>query len=82
MHIEHHPLITEFPEKREAIHNLKLSNAHFSRLAQDFEHVDKAVTRIENGEERLDDLSLETMKKQRLALKDELWGMLQHAVTA
>jgi len=79
MHIDHHPLIAEFPEHREGIHSLKLSNAHFNRLASDFELIDKAITRVENGEEPVGDVALEVMKKQRLALKDAIRGMLEAA---
>ena len=82
MHIEHHSLIAEFPEHRDTIHALKQENAHFSRLAGDFEHIDKAVTRIENGEERTDPVTLENMKKQRLAVLDELYGMIRASVPA
>jgi hypothetical protein len=83
MHIEHHPIASEFPEHREAIHALKLGNAHFKRLLDDYEGVDKTITRIENGEARLDDTSLETLKKQRLALLDAIKSMLDgHKVAA
>lgn len=82
MHIEHHPLITEFPEHREAIHSLKLENAHFARLATEYEGVDKAVTRAENGEEHLGDLALEDLKRQRLSLKDQIYAMLRDFVAA
>lgn len=77
MHIEHHPLIAEFPEHRNAIHILKQENNHFARLAGEYESVDKAVTRAENGEEHLGDLALETLKRERLALKDALYDMLR-----
>ncbi len=80
MHIEHHPLISEFPAHRDAIHALKLSDAHFNRLAGEFEKLDKAITRAENGEEHLGDLALEVLKKQRLSLKDQLWDSLQKVV--
>lgn len=82
MHIDHHPLGQEFPEHRDTIHQLKLSDAHFSRLAGEFEQLDKAVTRAENGEEHLGDLALDALKKQRLAIKDALWSLLQKAATA
>jgi len=79
MHIDHHPLIAEFPDFRDQIHALKISNAHFNHLAADYELVDKAVTRVENGEEPVGDVALEVMKKQRLALKDAIRAMLAAA---
>jgi uncharacterized protein YdcH (DUF465 family) len=80
MHIEHHPLIAEFPDRRDAIHTLKLNNHHFARLADEYEQLDKAVTRVENDNEKMDPSALEQLKKQRSALKDSLFFMLsQHA---
>ncbi|MBV8467643.1 MAG: DUF465 domain-containing protein [Burkholderiales bacterium] len=76
MHIEHHPLIVEFPEQRDAIHHLKTTNHHFAKLAREYEELDKAITRVENREENVGDLELEQLKKQRLALKDALHNLL------
>jgi uncharacterized protein YdcH (DUF465 family) len=41
--------------------------------------VDKAIVRAEQGIEALGDGYLETLKKERLALKDILFGMLKSA---
>lgn len=76
MHIDHHPLIAEFPEHRDAIHRLKSSDAHFARLMSEYEEMDKSVVRAENGVEHLGDLALEELKKKRLHLKDELSKIL------
>ena len=46
MAIEHHPLIAEFPEQREAIHALKMENSHFQRLMDSYENVDKEIVRM------------------------------------
>ncbi|WXU00681.1 MAG: hypothetical protein Ctma_1410 [Catillopecten margaritatus gill symbiont] len=75
----HHPLISEFPDKKDAIHNLKMSNAHFRRLAFEYEGVDKAIVRIEQEITPTSDEYLNTLKKERLSLKDTLLGMLNHA---
>jgi uncharacterized protein len=79
MHVEHHPLIAEFPEYRDAIHDRKQSDAHFAKLFAEYETIDKAVVRAENGIEHLGDLALEELKKQRLALKDTLYNTLRGA---
>ncbi|WP_018150545.1 YdcH family protein [Leeia oryzae] len=76
MHVEHHPLVSEFPELRDQIHVLKTGNAHFAKLFDEYENVDKAVCRAEDGLEALSDVALEDMKKQRLQLKDKLYGLL------
>lgn len=77
--LNHHPLIEEFPEHKDKIHELKLNNNHFRRLAFEYEGIDKAIVRAEQGIETLGDSYLETLKKERLALKDLLFGMLRAA---
>jgi hypothetical protein len=75
----HHPLILEFPEHKDRIHELKVNNSHFRRLAFEYEGIDKAIVRAEQGIEILGDDYLESLKKERLALKDLLFGMLRAA---
>ncbi len=79
MPLQHHPLVKEFPEHRDAIHRLKMDNAHFQRLMEEYEALDKQIFRIEDGSEPSDDAHLEQLKRQRLALKDELYALLQTA---
>ncbi len=79
MVIDNHPLARDFPELKDRIHTLKTSNSHFARLNADYEAVDKEVIRLETGVEHASDAELETRKKQRVALKDELYAMLQTA---
>jgi uncharacterized protein YdcH (DUF465 family) len=77
MPIEHHPLIAEFPEQREAIHALKMENAHFQRLMDSYEKVDKEIVRMEEGIETPADEALTGLKKERLDLKDQIAEMLR-----
>lgn len=76
MHIDHHPLASEFPEFKDKIHELKQDSARFTRLFGDYEQVDKTVVRIENQVEAASDEELEQLKKTRLALKDELYRLI------
>lgn len=78
MQHEHHGLVHEFPEYREKIHNLKMTNSHFKRLFDDYHTIDKEVYRVENDIEPASDTTLEDLKKRRLALKDELFNILRH----
>lgn len=78
MQAEHHPLAIDFPEYKDQIHQLKLSNAHFAKLFGDYEEADKAVIRAENGVEHLSDTALEDLKKVRISLKDQLFHLLQN----
>lgn len=77
MPLTHHPLVVEFPEHKDAIHRLKMENRHFQNLMEKYEKIDKHVFRIEDGEEPSDDVYVEKLKKQRLALKDEIYKMLR-----
>ncbi len=79
MQVEHHPLSIEFPEFKAQIHALKLSDPHFSKLFDAYSDADKAVNRAENGQENLGDAELETLKKERVALKDALYELLKAA---
>lgn len=71
-----HELHDEFPQAHERIHALKIGNQHFARLAEHYHEVNRAIHRVESELEPTSDETLEQMKKQRLALKDEISGML------
>ena len=79
MIIERHSLAKELPEFKEQIHNLKISNAHFAKLFNEYHDIDHEVIRIEEGIENTSDEYLEGLKKQRLDLKDKLFDMLKAA---
>lgn len=77
MPLEHHPLIKEFPELIEAIHDKKTHDAHFRKLFEEYEALDKHIYRIESGTEPASDDYTESLKMKRVHLKDELYGMLK-----
>ena len=74
---EKHDLIHEFPEYKEKIHKLNASNPHFAKLCDEYHELDDEVLRIEEGIENTSDDYLESIKKKRLLLKDQLYGILQ-----
>ena len=78
MPITHHPLIEEFAVYKDAIHELKLNNAHFRRLAHEYEGIDKSIFRAEQGIEMVNDDYLNSIKKERLHLKDLIYSMLRN----
>lgn len=80
MIVENHPsLANEFPEFKDAIHELKMHNAHFAKQFEAYNSLDRDILRFEEGVENVGDAELETLKKQRLHLKDELFAMLKAA---
>jgi hypothetical protein len=78
MYGEHHNnLIEEFPDYRDKIHDLKVSNLHFSKLFEKYQAIDNEIYRIEEEIETPSDAYTEDLKKQRLKLKDELYALLR-----
>ena len=75
--LDDHPLGRDFPELKDKIRELKTNNAHFARLHREYEEVDKAVIRLETGVEHGPDADMETEKKLRVLLKDELYAQLK-----
>ena len=76
---EHHHLLQEFPEYKDKIHELKVSNPAFADLIDKYNAVDDEIYRIEEQIETPSDEYTEGLKKQRLQLKDKLFQMLQQA---
>ncbi len=71
-----HELHEEFPDKADALHTLKTSDAHFARLAEEYHVVNREIHRIESEVEPASDEVLEDLKKKRLHLKDQIAAML------
>lgn len=65
-----------FPESAEALHHLKLTNAHFARLAEQHHELNREIHRIESEIEAASDERMEALKKERLHLLDEIAAML------
>jgi uncharacterized protein YdcH (DUF465 family) len=76
---ETHELAHEFPEFKDAIHKLKMTDAHFAKLSDEYHKVTREVSRIEQELEAASDSVAEALKKKRLVLKDELFALLKKA---
>ena len=74
-----HELAEVFPADAEVIHRLKAENAHFAKLAERHHEVNRAIHRIETEVEPTSDAHAEDLKKQRLALRDEIAALLSAA---
>ena len=75
-----HGLHEEFPQAAASISRLKIGDAHFARLAETYEHVNREIHRVEAEVEPASDEALEELKKRRLKLKDEIAAMLRSAI--
>jgi uncharacterized protein len=71
-----HELAEEFPEHVAKMHEMKQSDAHFAKLFDAYHDINRAVHRAETNVEPTDDFNMESMRKERLKLKDEIFGML------
>lgn len=72
-----HELAEEFPEFVEKMHELKVSNAHFAKLADEYHNLNRQIHRAETNVEPMEQLAEEQLRKQRGALKDEIYGLLR-----
>ncbi|MGK8233135.1 YdcH family protein [Roseovarius mucosus] len=71
-----HELLEEFPQLVDKISELKQSDAHFAKLAEEYHALNRAVHRAETLVEPVEELTEVEMRKKRAALKDELYRML------
>ncbi|MCB1513284.1 MAG: YdcH family protein [Hyphomicrobiaceae bacterium] len=71
-----HEIPEEFPEFKDKIHDLKVSNAHFARLFDEYHQINREVHRIEAAGVNTSDEEFENLKLVRLRLKDEIYHML------
>ncbi len=71
-----HELHEEFPELAAKITELKVADAHFSKLAEEYHEVNRAVHRAETNVEPMEELAEVELRKKRGVLKDELYRLL------
>ena len=67
-----HELAEEFPEHTENLHHLKMNNAHFAKLADDYHVLNRKIHRIETGVEPVSEMYETQLRKERMSLKDEI----------
>ncbi|HPF58751.1 MAG TPA: YdcH family protein [Candidatus Competibacteraceae bacterium] len=79
---ESHDLFHEFPEFKNRIAELKAADPHFSQLYDEYHTVNDEVERIELQIETPSDFYTETLKKNRLHLKDEIYAILRAKLRA
>jgi len=72
-----HELAADFPEYLDQLHSLKLSDAHFAKLTERYHDVNRAVHRAETNVEPTSDERLVNMRKRRMTLKDQIYGILK-----
>ena len=63
-------------EYRDEIHELKQQNAHFVKVFEKHNELDQKIEDAEAGRVILTDIEIETLKKEKLLLKDEAYKMI------
>ncbi len=71
-----------FPEYRDLITQLKHSDLHFTKLFDRHNEIDQKIKNIEANIEQATDVEVETLKKEKLHLKDQLYAILVKANNA
>lgn len=71
-----HELAAEFPEHVEKMHDLRVSDAHFAKLFEAYHATNRAVHRAETDVEPTSDEHLVELRKERMALKDQIYALL------
>ena len=72
-----HDLTEEFPDQRQRITELKTTDGHFARLAEEYNEVNRTIHRIETRVEPSSEDVEEDLKRRRVRLKGEIAQMLQ-----
>jgi uncharacterized protein YdcH (DUF465 family) len=63
-------------EYRDEIHELKQENAHFAKIFEKHNELDQKIEHADLGDIPMTDIELETLKKEKLLLKDEAYKMI------
>ena len=66
-----------FPEFSDLISKLKTEDAHFARLFDKHNELDQKIKNFESGIEIATGSEIEVLKKEKLAIKDELYAILK-----
>lgn len=68
-----------FPEYRELISRLKGHDVHFTRLFDKHNALDQTIQNMEAHIEPSTQIQIEALKKEKLMLKDQIYGLLRQA---
>lgn len=71
-----HELAEEFPEHVEKMHELKMNDKHFARMADEYHTVNRELHRMETRVEPVSDQVEEEARRKRMQLKDQIAAYL------
>jgi uncharacterized protein YdcH (DUF465 family) len=79
MSVEHHDLIHEFPNLKTRIHELKVSDARFRRLFDEYHELTREIEKMDDEVTPVSTHTERDAKLRRIHLKDELYRLLTAA---
>ncbi len=74
--MEKHDLLHEFPEHKDKIHQLKVSNENFRKLFDEYHELERHIHKINDGSENVIDEYAHELKAKLLFMKDEIYAHL------
>jgi uncharacterized protein YdcH (DUF465 family) len=63
-------------EYRDIVSKLKSENAHFAKIFERHNELDKKIVEVEEGREHVSKFELDKLKKEKLLLKDEAYAAI------
>lgn len=76
MQLEKHSLVKDFPEHQHTIRHLKMNDNHFAKLFDEYHELENEVHQIEENNQPVADDYIESLKKRRVHLKDQLFNLV------
>jgi uncharacterized protein YdcH (DUF465 family) len=74
-----HELAEDFPEFKDKIHQIKAEDKHFDRITEEYHKVNREIHRLETRVEAATEEHEQQLRRQRMALKDEILFTLNKA---
>ncbi len=74
-----HELGAVFSKDTDILHRLKMNGGHFSTLSDKYHTVNREIHRIDAEVDAASDERMETLKKERLLLLDEITAIVNRA---
>ncbi len=63
-------------EYRDIVSKLKSENAHFAKIFERHNELDKKIVEAEEGRDHISEFELDKLKKEKLLLKDEAYAAI------
>ena len=65
-----------FPEHQDLIHKLRHDDPHFAKIFESHQELDKEIAQLELNPVHLINDDIESMKRKKLKIKDEIYKIL------